>query len=112
MERLAGAGAARGRAENGSRKGPDSVSARAGSGGKRGTDDSRQSRTARSERRAGRTGGGSDGQMIVCIGDVRLDVLLLPQLKEAEQRAGMALRGGGSAANTAVWCAQLGAECA
>jgi sugar/nucleoside kinase (ribokinase family) len=41
-----------------------------------------------------------------------VDVLLLPELRQEEQAAGLALRGGGSAANTAGWLAHLGHDAA
>ena len=46
--------------------------------------------------------------MILSVGDVLLDILLLPQLQREEQRSGIAVRGGGSAANTAAWVEHLG----
>ncbi len=46
--------------------------------------------------------------MILSVGDVMLDVLLLPQLTAAEQASGLVVRGGGSAANVAAWVARLG----
>ncbi len=46
--------------------------------------------------------------MIVCAGDIMLDIFLLSQLQEAEQGSGIVLRGGGSAANTAVWLVRIG----
>jgi sugar/nucleoside kinase (ribokinase family) len=46
--------------------------------------------------------------VILSVGDLLLDVLLLPELQEEEQRAGIAVRGGGSAANTAAWVEHLG----
>jgi sugar/nucleoside kinase (ribokinase family) len=46
--------------------------------------------------------------VILVIGDVLLDFFLLPELLAEEQVAGILVRGGGSAANTSVWIAQLG----
>jgi ribokinase len=46
--------------------------------------------------------------MMLVVGDLLLDVLLLPELKHSEQPAGMVARSGGSAANTAAWLAHLG----
>ncbi|MGI8826934.1 MAG: carbohydrate kinase family protein [Chloroflexota bacterium] len=46
--------------------------------------------------------------MIVVIGDVLVDILVLPDLQKAEQPEGLAIRSGGSAANTAAWIAWLG----
>jgi ribokinase len=46
--------------------------------------------------------------MILVVGDLLLDILLLPELKQSEQPAGMVARSGGSAANTAAWMAHLG----
>jgi sugar/nucleoside kinase (ribokinase family) len=48
--------------------------------------------------------------MILVVGDLLLDLLLLPELREEEQSAGIVARSGGSAANTAAWIAHLGAE--
>ncbi|HLJ67875.1 MAG TPA: carbohydrate kinase family protein [Chloroflexota bacterium] len=48
--------------------------------------------------------------MILLAGDIMLDILLLPELRAAEQATGILLRGGGSAANTATWVCELGAE--
>jgi sugar/nucleoside kinase (ribokinase family) len=48
--------------------------------------------------------------MIVVIGDTMLDVMILPELREAEQQSGVLMRPGGSAANTAAWLACLGSE--
>ncbi len=45
--------------------------------------------------------------MNLVIGDLMLDVLLLPELKHEEQYGGMLARSGGSAANTAAWMAHL-----
>ncbi|HEX6506241.1 MAG TPA: PfkB family carbohydrate kinase, partial [Chloroflexota bacterium] len=41
--------------------------------------------------------------MILVAGDLMMDVLLLPELRKAEQPDGLLLRSGGSAANTAAW---------
>lgn len=46
--------------------------------------------------------------MMVVVGDLLLDVLLLPELTHSEQPAGMLARSGGSAANTAAWMGHLG----
>lgn len=48
--------------------------------------------------------------MIVVVGDIMLDVMLLPELQEAEQESGVLMRPGGSAANTAAWLTRLGSE--
>lgn len=48
--------------------------------------------------------------MMLVVGDLLLDVLLLPELKESEQPAGMLARSGGSAANTAAWMSHLGCQ--
>ena len=48
--------------------------------------------------------------MIAVIGDLMLDVFLLPTLRDEEQSHGVVARPGGSAANTAVWLAHLGCE--
>lgn len=48
--------------------------------------------------------------MILSIGDVMLDVMLLPSLQREEQSRGIAVRAGGSAANTAAWLAHLGVD--
>lgn len=48
--------------------------------------------------------------MILVAGDLMLDVLLLPELKAEEQGAGLLVRSGGSAANTAAWLGHQGAE--
>jgi len=45
---------------------------------------------------------------IVVIGDIMMDVFLLPELKIPEQESGLLLKTGGSAANTAAWLAYLG----
>jgi len=45
---------------------------------------------------------------IVVIGDIMMDVFLLPELKITEQESGLLLKTGGSAANTAAWLAYLG----
>jgi ribokinase len=45
--------------------------------------------------------------MILSIGDIMLDVLLLPELAHEEQASGIVVRGGGSAANTAAWVRHL-----
>ncbi|MGH2443286.1 MAG: carbohydrate kinase family protein [Chloroflexota bacterium] len=50
--------------------------------------------------------------MIVAVGDIMLDVMMLSELREAEQSRGILLRGGGSAANTASWIAHLGEQAA
>lgn len=46
--------------------------------------------------------------MILVAGDLLLDILLLPELRQPEQPEGIVLRPGGSAANTAAWIAHLG----
>ena len=46
--------------------------------------------------------------MMLVVGDLLLDVLLLPELQHSEQPAGMLARSGGSAANTAAWIEYLG----
>jgi ribokinase len=46
--------------------------------------------------------------MILCAGDILLDVFLLSELQASEQGSGVLLRAGGSAANTAHWLSQLG----
>jgi ribokinase len=46
--------------------------------------------------------------VIVVAGDLMVDVFLLPALRAEEQHAGLLLRHGGSAANTATWLASLG----
>lgn len=48
--------------------------------------------------------------MILAIGDLMLDVLLLPELTAPEQGSGIIVRGGGSAANTAAWIADGGGD--
>lgn len=48
------------------------------------------------------------GGVILVIGDLMLDVLLTAPLLHEEQSAGIAARGGGSAANTAAWIAWAG----
>jgi ribokinase len=48
--------------------------------------------------------------MMLVVGDLLLDVLLLPELTHSEQPAGMVARSGGSAANTAAWMAHLGSH--
>jgi sugar/nucleoside kinase (ribokinase family) len=48
--------------------------------------------------------------VILVVGDLMLDVLLLPELRREEQYGGMLARSGGSAANTAAWMAHLGGE--
>jgi sugar/nucleoside kinase (ribokinase family) len=48
--------------------------------------------------------------MIVVVGDIMLDVMILPELREAEQESGVLMRPGGSAANTAAWLTTLGSE--
>lgn len=48
--------------------------------------------------------------MMLVVGDLLLDVLLLPELTHSEQPAGMLARSGGSAANTAAWMGHLGRE--
>lgn len=48
--------------------------------------------------------------MMLVVGDILLDVLLLPELRHSEQPAGMLARSGGSAANTAAWMGHLGCE--
>lgn len=48
--------------------------------------------------------------MIVCVGDIMVDIFVLSALQEAEQGSGLVLRDGGSAANTASWLARGGAE--
>lgn len=50
--------------------------------------------------------------MILAIGDLAVDVFLLPELRHAEQGGGIVLRHGGSAANTAAWAAHRGAPAA
>jgi sugar/nucleoside kinase (ribokinase family) len=46
--------------------------------------------------------------MIAVIGDIMLDVLLLPELRRPEQSSGALVRVGGSAANCAAWLAVMG----
>jgi sugar/nucleoside kinase (ribokinase family) len=48
--------------------------------------------------------------MMLVVGDLLLDVLLLPELTHSEQPAGMLARSGGSAANTAAWMGHLGSQ--
>jgi ribokinase len=48
--------------------------------------------------------------VIVVIGDLMLDIFLLSNLRREEQRSGLLVRGGGSAANTAAWLATLGCD--
>lgn len=48
--------------------------------------------------------------MIDVVGDVMLDVLLLPELRASEQPSGLLLRPGGSAANTACWLRYQGSR--
>jgi sugar/nucleoside kinase (ribokinase family) len=48
--------------------------------------------------------------MMLVVGDLLLDVLLLPELTHSEQPAGMMARSGGSAANTAAWMGHLGSQ--
>ena len=46
--------------------------------------------------------------MILVVGDLMLDVFVLPTLQAPEQRTGLVVKGGGSAANTAAWIAHCG----
>jgi sugar/nucleoside kinase (ribokinase family) len=46
--------------------------------------------------------------VIVAIGDLMVDVFILPDLQAAEQGSGLVLRAGGSAANTAAWAVRAG----
>lgn len=48
--------------------------------------------------------------MILVAGDLLLDIFLLPELRAEEQAAGLLVRCGGSAANTAAWMARQGLE--
>ncbi len=48
--------------------------------------------------------------MILVIGDILVDIFLLDELKAPEQESGLALRGGGSASNTATWIASTGRD--
>jgi sugar/nucleoside kinase (ribokinase family) len=50
--------------------------------------------------------------MIVCIGDLMLDVLVLPGATQDALPSGIYLRPGGSAANTAAWAVWAGAKAA
>lgn len=49
------------------------------------------------------SGGSRKNLMILVAGDLMIDVFVLPELHAAEQSSGLAIRGGGSAANTAAW---------
>jgi ribokinase len=46
--------------------------------------------------------------MIAVVGDILVDIYLLSELQAAEQAAGLLMRCGGSAANTAAWLGALG----
>jgi sugar/nucleoside kinase (ribokinase family) len=48
--------------------------------------------------------------VILVAGDLLLDIFLLPELRAEEQAAGLLVRCGGSAANTAAWMSRQGLE--
>src|SRR5579872_2647674 len=108
MARVAPGGSSRGGTRSHPGKGCDSVSARSSCAPERRQNSPGQYCSIGIERRACSRGGGRARLMMVVVGDLLLDVLLLPELTHSEQPAGMLARSGGSAANTAAWMGHLG----